>query len=54
MTLTIELPPDVEARLRKLAADAGITAEEMAVRIIVEALNAGRLDENSAAAETSE
>lgn len=38
MTITIDLPPELEARLRA-AAEAGMTPEDYAVKLIMEALD---------------
>jgi len=39
MTITIDLPPELEARLRAMAAEAGMTPEDYAVKLIMEALD---------------
>jgi len=39
MTITLDLPPELEARLRAAAAAAGMTPEDYAVKLIKEALD---------------
>ena len=45
MTLELDLPPELEARLRAEAARLGITAEEYAVQLIMAALDKMDLEE---------
>ena len=40
MTIILDLPPELEARLRAAAAETGMKPEDYAVKLIVEALDA--------------